>query len=68
MRICSKVPARRGTGGDGTDVHRALRAAGPWGPVREVNEPLPTGGKGVDTAEDAGAVHARCPRGLCYGS
>ena len=72
MRLCSGVPARRGTVGDGTDVHRAFRAAGtwggPWGHVREANEPLPAESKGVDTAGDAGAVNARCPRGLCHGS
>jgi hypothetical protein len=68
MRICSGVPARRGTVGDGADVHRALRSAGPWGYVREVNELLPTEGKGADTARDTGTVNARCPRGLCHGS
>ena len=72
MRIGSGVPTRRKTVGDGTDVHRALRAAGtwggPWGPVREAHEPLPAGGKGGDTAGDTGAVNARCPKGLGHGS
>jgi hypothetical protein len=72
MRGGSGVPARRRTGWDGTDVHWGLHAAetwdGPWGHEREASEPLPVGGKGGDTAGDAGAVHARSPRGQGYGS
>ena len=72
MHVGSGVPARRGTVGDGTDVHWAFRSAGTWGrlwgPVREANELLPAERKGGDTAGDAGAVHARSLRGLCHGS
>jgi hypothetical protein len=72
MRVCSGVPAWRGTVGDGTDVHWALRAAGtwggPWGHMREANEPLPAGKKGIDTAGAVVAVNARSPRRLYHGS
>jgi|RhiMethySRZTD1v2_1073278.scaffolds.fasta_scaffold318010_1 hypothetical protein len=72
MRVCSGVPARRGTVGDGMNVHWALRAAGTWGglwgPVREANELLSAESQGGDTAGDAGAVHAGSLRGLSHGS
>jgi hypothetical protein len=72
MSVCRGTPAWHGTTWDGTGVHHARCAAGAWGGlwghVREANEPLPAGKKGVDTAGDAVAVNARFPWGLCHGS